>query len=79
MKSNKYIIITIFIITIFYNSCSSDTFVPDFNLKFCGDCANTGNWTVNSLGLNPCFSTNTECLNWAKTHGYPDTECVLCN
>lgn len=79
MKRNKHIMIVFFIITLFNNSCSDDALVGDIDLKFCGKCANSGRWTVDSLDFNPCFSTKAECLDWAKKNGYSDKECVLCN
>lgn len=77
MKTNKYIMIVFFTITLL--SCSSDTFVGDIDLKFCGKCANTGRWTVDSLDFNPCFSSKAECLDYATKNGYSDKGCVLCN
>lgn len=62
-----------------FNSSCNDTFVDDIDLKFCGKCAGTGKWTVDSLDFTPCHSTNSECLDWAKKNGYSDKECVLCN
>lgn len=79
MKRKKYIIAAFFIITLFSNSCSDDAFVGDIDLKFCGKCANTGKWTVDSLDFNPCFLTKAECLIWATKNGYSDKGCVLCN
>jgi hypothetical protein len=78
MKSNRYIVILFFIVTLLNSSCS-DTFVDDIDLKFCGKCAHTGRWTVDSLDFNPCFSSQAECLDWAKKNGYSDRGCVLCN
>ena len=78
MKKNRYIAIVFFIFTLFHGSCS-DTFVEDIELKFCGKCANSGLWTVDSLDFNPCFSTQAQCLDWAKKNGYADKGCVLCN
>ena len=71
MKSNRCIMVAFFIVTLLNSSCS-DTFVDDIDLKFCGKCANTGRWTVDSLDFNPCFSSKTECLDWAKKNGYSD-------
>ena len=79
MKANEYIVIAFFIGTLFNNSCSSDTFVEDIDLKFCGKCARTGKWTVDSLDYTPCHSTKAACLDWAKKNGYSDKECILCN
>ncbi len=79
MKSNIFSMIIYFIITLLYNSCSNDAFVGNIDLKFCGKCANTGQWTVDSFDYNPCFKTNAECLDWAKKNGYSDKQCVLCN
>ena len=78
MKSNIYIKIAFFLGTLLNSSCS-DTFVDDFELKFCGKCANSGLWTVDSLDFNPCFSSEAQCLDWAKKNGYADKGCVLCN
>lgn len=77
MKRDKYIIIVFFIIILL--SCSGDAFVGDIDLKFCGKCANTGRWTVDSLDFNPCFGSKAECLDYAKKNGYSDKGCVLCN
>ena len=77
MKSNKNIIIVFFIIILL--SCSGDAFVGDIDLKFCGKCANSGRWTVDSLDFNPCFPSKAECLDWANKNGYSDKGCVLCN
>lgn len=78
MKRNRYITIA-FLIVILLNSSCSDTFVDDIDLKFCGKCANTGRWTVDSFDFNPCFSSKAECLDWAEKNGYLDKGCVLCN
>lgn len=77
MKTNKYFIISTSICMLL--SCSGDAFVGDINLNFCGKCANTGRWTVDSLDFNPCFSTKAECLDYATKNGYSDKGCVLCN
>ena len=34
---------------------------------------------VDSLDFNPCFSSQAQCLDWAKKNGYSDKGCVLCN
>jgi len=79
MKSNKYILIAFLVIVLLANSCSGDAFVDDIDIQFCGKCAGTKKWTVNVMDFNPCFSSNGECLDWAKKNGYSDKECVLCN
>lgn len=76
-KNNKYLMFSISISMLL--SCSGDAFVDDINLKFCGKCANTGRWTIDSLDFNPCYSTKAECLDYAAKNGYSDKGCVLCN
>ncbi len=78
MKSTRYIMFVFFIATLLNSSCS-DAVVEDIDLKFCGKCANSGQWTVDSLDFNPCFASQAQCLEWAKKYGYSDSGCVLCN
>ncbi|MBF2707729.1 hypothetical protein [Flavobacterium soyangense] len=79
MKRNRYILIVFLIVTLFNNSCSGDAFVGDIDLHFCGKCAGTGKWTVDSFDFTPCHTTKAECLDWAKRNGYYDKDCILCN
>lgn len=50
-------------------------------ITICGtQCSSTAPWTVESLDMgNPCFATQTECQQWAATHGYSDKPCVKCD
>ena len=78
MKRNRYIIIVFFIITLFNSSCGEDTYTDVIEKEFCGPCANTGQWKVHKIDVSPCFKTQAECIDWAKTNGYQDKGCVFC-
>lgn len=81
MRKNKYRVIGLFILAFFLGTCSGDTFVDDFDIKFCGEgCSSSSPWRVESLDLNlPCFSTKDACLQWAASHGYGDKPCIKCD
>ncbi|WP_242094105.1 hypothetical protein [Aestuariivivens sediminicola] len=63
----------------FITTCGDDDSFEDF--KICPTkCADETPWTVESLNLgSPCFETEKDCLEWAKTHGYSGSSCVKCN
>lgn len=78
MKIFKSIFIFISVFSLLI-TCDTDSPFEDF--KICPErCPDDKPWRVETLDLRlPCFETQKECLDWAKTHGYTDYSCIKCN
>jgi len=74
MRSIKYTIIGIFIITLFTNSCGKD----HWSDQYCYECIGTGLWTDFNNNSHHCYETQEECMEWVREHE-PDGEvCIQC-
>lgn len=76
MKKSYSLLVALFMVAWMCTSCKKKE-----SFTICADRCPVGTpWKVESLDLGlPCFATQSDCIQWASTHGYSDKPCVLCD